>query len=105
MNSHIRSGDSVWITCIATEGDLPITFLWTKDGSSTAILTGINIVQGNVYSSLLGIAETSSEHNGKYSCSASNSAGVVSTALQLEVHGNFQNASGSVSESSRVYIH
>lgn len=86
---HVLSGDSVGITCIAKEGDAPVSFIWTKDGIPVNSLLGMVIGQGNMFSSILGITEANANHSGLYSCIASNSVGVSSAAVHLEVAGNF----------------
>lgn len=86
---HVLSGDSVGITCIATEGDTPISFLWTKDGSLTNSLLAMGISTSNPFLSVLGITEVTFDHRGLYSCIASNSVGFSSATVQLEVDGNF----------------
>lgn len=87
-NLKVNSGDSVGITCSATAGDPPIIFQWTRNGSSTNSLSGVNVVQLNMYSSTLGISQATSNHTGRNSCLATNSVGFSSTTLLLEVHGN-----------------
>lgn len=85
---HILKGDTIVITCVVTAGDSPITFQWTKDGHPTHSLLGVDILQGNLYSSLLAISNVGRDHEGEYSCSAMNAVGVTSTTLQLKVDGN-----------------
>lgn len=84
----ILSGDSVGLICIATEGDDPINFFWTKDGIPANFISGVDIWQNNMYSSVLGIAEAYSNHSGLFSCTASNSVGSARTVVQLTVGGN-----------------
>lgn len=85
---HVLSGDSVGLTCIAEAGDAPLSFLWTKDQSPTKSLPGLEVGQSNIYSSLLGISEATSNHSGTYSCTISNSVGIASTTVLLQVDGN-----------------
>lgn len=84
----ILLGDSIGLTCITTEGDAPIYFQWTKDGIPANSMSGIDIWQNNVYSSLLGISEAYSSHSGLYSCTANNAVGAATTSVHLTVGGN-----------------
>lgn len=86
-NLDVHFGDSIGIACSAIEGDTPIIFQWTKDGYPANILPRVTIVQGNVYSSMSGISQATLEYSGKYSCQATNSVGLATTIMQLEVHG------------------
>lgn len=86
-SQHVLLGNSIGLGCIAEEGDGPITFHWSKDGSPARSLYGVDIVQ-NMYSSLLGISMAYRNHTGVYSCMASNSVGISRITIQLEVDGN-----------------
>lgn len=81
-------GGSILLTCVVEEGDGPMSFQWTKDGDMENSLSGVDIWQTNIYSSILGISEANSGHTGIYSCTALNSVGVASTTVHLEVIGN-----------------
>lgn len=82
--------------CTATEGDSLISFLWTKNGSPINAVLGLDIGQSNVYSSTLGITEVNANHSGIYSCIASNSAGIATTSIQLQIDGKSSTARFSV---------
>ena len=68
------------------EGDPPPTVLWKKDG----VILDVNDPDRGYYTSLQGsltIESATLEDGGRYSCSATNPAGVVTRQVTLEVLG------------------
>ncbi len=84
--SPIYSGQSVQVTCLVSEGDLPLEIFWNFEGKSEGVSTHKLGRQG---SSLL-IDDVGFEHRGNYTCFAKNAAGIVAYSALLNVHGKWQ---------------
>lgn len=82
-SSPIYSGQSVQVTCLVSEGDLPLDIFWDFKGTSEGVSTHKLGRQG----STLLIDDVDFEHRGNYMCYAKNVAGIVSYSATLNVHG------------------
>lgn len=100
MTNLLREGMRAAISCQILEGDLPVTFLWEKDGvplntdtsqhspsSSQQPLAIANRL--DEFSTRLVIELITSSHTGNYTCVASNAAGVEKFTVPLTVNGNY----------------
>ncbi|XP_061072325.1 cell adhesion molecule DSCAML1 [Conger conger] len=78
-------GKLMYIACVVSSGDMPIRITWRKDGQEIVPgSAGVNIETKEFMSSLQ-ISKVSLEHNGNYTCIASNDAATVSSERQLIV--------------------
>ncbi|GAB6024303.1 Down syndrome cell adhesion molecule-like protein 1 [Chamberlinius hualienensis] len=73
------------ITCLVTEGDLPIAIEWLKDGRTVEV-DYADVITHNEFTSTLTIHNLSTRHNGNYTCVAKNSAQTVNHTAPLLVH-------------------
>jgi hypothetical protein len=110
LSLHV--GERASMTCSVVSGDQPLSLLWLKDGrpleepradplgegggerrgqrgQQGAGPRGPRVTQNRVdqYNSILLIESLSPEHNGSYTCSASNQAATVSQVQELLVNG------------------
>lgn len=78
------------ISCAVSQGDLPLTFQWFKDGQSLSSMkfAGANVVSYDGHSSSLSIDSVTSGHSGNYTCITTNEAGTASYTARLMVQGN-----------------
>uniref|UniRef100_A0A4W4EWH0 Cell adhesion molecule DSCAM n=1 Tax=Electrophorus electricus TaxID=8005 RepID=A0A4W4EWH0_ELEEL len=77
-------GQRVFIPCVVTSGDLPMTITWHKDGKPINSSLGVTI--DNIdFTSSLRISNLSEIHNGSYTCIARNEAAAVEHSIQLIV--------------------
>ncbi|KAK0088951.1 hypothetical protein PV325_010139, partial [Microctonus aethiopoides] len=74
------------LTCSVTRGDQPVRITWLKDGRSLGPSERVSITNVDQFNSMLMIEKLSPDHNGNYSCVASNPAAEVSHTQQLVVH-------------------
>ena len=86
-DNPVPSGQSLQVTCFASEGDLPIYISWTLNGKPIGeypeISTGIVGKRG----SFLTIDSVSYLNAGNYTCRAENAAGFDVHVAQLLVNG------------------
>ena len=68
--SVVVSGSTVQLTCVATAGDLPISFTWSDPG-----MVDIMPDSSNATASTISITPTMSSDYGIYTCLASNEFG------------------------------
>uniref|UniRef100_T1IMC1 Ig-like domain-containing protein n=1 Tax=Strigamia maritima TaxID=126957 RepID=T1IMC1_STRMM len=74
------------ISCVVSEGDLPITITWLKDGQTIPKTLGLEIRNSDEFSSSITFRSVSALHNGNYTCVASNSAATVRHTAELLAH-------------------
>lgn len=83
----VNAGDTISAHCTVTKGDLPISIQWYLNGrlvnENDGILTGY---LGKKINSLA-IDSVQAEHNGEYTCSATNLAGSSNFTTYLHVNG------------------
>ncbi|XP_011307192.1 Down syndrome cell adhesion molecule-like protein Dscam2 isoform X1 [Fopius arisanus] len=82
----LHLGERTSLTCSVTRGDQPIRIIWLKDGRAMGPSERVSITNVDQYNSILMIESLSPDHNGNYSCVASNPAAEVSHTQQLVVH-------------------
>ncbi|XP_058866163.1 cell adhesion molecule DSCAML1 isoform X1 [Acipenser ruthenus] len=77
-------GQLLYIPCVVSSGDMPISITWRKDGQVIVSGAGVTIETKEFMSSLQ-ISSVSLKHNGNYTCIASNDAATMSRERQLIV--------------------
>ena len=86
-SSVVNTGVFAQLTCVVSQGDLPITISWSLKGqelnSGPSITT--NMLGQRV--SMLVIASVDYTHIGEYTCRATNGAGSVTHSAALNVNG------------------
>lgn len=80
-------GKLMYIACVVSSGDMPIRITWRKDGQEIVSGTSGVTIETKEFMSSLQISKVSLEHNGNYTCIASNDAATVSSERQLIVTG------------------
>ncbi|KRF98055.1 uncharacterized protein Dwil_GK22019, isoform R [Drosophila willistoni] len=78
--------DSVSVTCLISNGDLPIDIEWLFNDYGISSYSGINVVKGGKRNSMLSIDSVQARHAGKYSCRAKNHAAAVIYTTELIVN-------------------
>ncbi|XP_050520758.1 cell adhesion molecule Dscam2 isoform X10 [Daktulosphaira vitifoliae] len=87
FSDPIYDGQSAQITCLVSEGDLPLNLFWTyHDAETLPLRGGISINKMGSKVSMLYIEAASSNHAGNYTCIASNRAGRANYTATLHVH-------------------
>ncbi|CAG5100528.1 Similar to Dscam2: Down syndrome cell adhesion molecule-like protein Dscam2 (Drosophila melanogaster) [Cotesia congregata] len=82
----LHLGERTSFTCSVTRGDQPVRISWLKDGRPLGPSERVSITNVDQFNSILMIESLSPDHNGNYSCVASNPAAEVSHMQQLVVH-------------------
>ena len=86
-SSVVNTGVFAQLTCVVSQGDMPISISWSLKGkdlnSGDSITT--NMLGQRV--SMLVIGSVDYTHIGEYTCRATNTAGSVTHATQLKVNG------------------
>lgn len=83
---NIQAGARVHVVCVVSEGDAPMKITWLKDGH--ALKSGEAVThQIEDYDLSLRIKKASTDHNGNYTCVASNDAAKTAHTAPLLVHG------------------
>lgn len=75
------------MTCLVSEGDLPLEITWHFEGDTLDELEGISITSIGKRGSLLLIEPVSEAQSGNFTCTARNKAGVVDYTASLSVYG------------------
>ncbi|XP_068082151.1 cell adhesion molecule Dscam2 [Anabrus simplex] len=83
----LNVGDRTSIQCVVVTGDLPLSFTWLKDNTSTSTPPmDINIRQYDDFTSALSIGSITWAHSGNYTCHVANDAATVTHTAQLQVN-------------------
>lgn len=69
------------------KGDKPIKISWNYPGKDSNFQAGITITPVGDKTSLLTISSVMGEHNGNYTCIATNPAGSISHTAEIHVNG------------------
>ncbi|KAG0430773.1 hypothetical protein HPB47_022388, partial [Ixodes persulcatus] len=72
--SDLTEGKRAGAACIVSDGDLPISVEWRKDGLPLAPALRASVAEANDYTSFLSFAAVRQSHSGNYTCVASNPA-------------------------------
>ena len=82
------AGSATQVTCLASEGDLPMDVQWHFKGSNVSSLRlGMSTTRVGSRTNLLVIDAVSPENGGLYTCRASNMAGFTDYSAELLVQG------------------
>lgn len=87
QDHHLSEGNRLTLTCVVTEGDLPLTIKWYKDGEPLDGREHVSQHTWGDYNSHLGIVNVLPHHAGNYTCRASNSAASDQQTAALYVNG------------------
>jgi len=85
-SSNLKEGGKTNIVCSVTSGDLPITFVWRKDGKPLPHDSDIHEHVMDM-SSTLRINNLAAKHSGHYMCIATNPASSANFTAKLIVKG------------------
>lgn len=84
----VMAGSATQVTCLASEGDLPMDVQWHFRGSNVSSLgLGMSTTRVGSRTNLLVIDTVSPENGGLYTCRASNAAGSADYSAELLVQG------------------
>nr|CAD7403650.1 unnamed protein product [Timema poppensis] len=86
FDSPIFAGQATQVTCLVSEGDLPLDILWSFQGTYLSSQRSISTTKISRRGSLLLLDPANSGHTGNYSCTVRNPAGTVSFTTSLEIH-------------------
>lgn len=82
------AGSAAQVTCLASEGDLPMDVQWHFRGSNVSSLgMGMSTTRVGSRTNLLVIDTVTPENGGLYTCRASNAAGFADYSAELLVQG------------------
>lgn len=87
-NKRLEAGANIGLLCFLTQGDLPVTFNWMKDGKPMEITYEVEVESQKVSSSLI-IARVKQAHVGNYTCIARNPVGSSIATAEILVNGNW----------------
>lgn len=92
FDEPIFAGQAAQITCLVSEGDLPLDILWSYNGVSKKSMSelGISTNRFGQKSSQLLIESTAAEHRGNYTCTAKSLSGLQLSShysTELNIHG------------------
>lgn len=85
--SPIYAGQTAQAACFTSEGDLPLEIYWSFQGSQSLEHLGITTSKISRRASALMIDEVNLQHQGNYTCTARNWAGIVNYTAKLDIHG------------------
>lgn len=84
----VYAGQSAQVTCLVSEGDTPMNISWSLASSVPLTEIGITIHEFGHQGILLLIGKADAHHQGLYTCTARNEAGIANFSTFLDVHGN-----------------
>lgn len=89
----IFAGQAAQVTCLVSEGDLPLNITWTYKGSSNRSMSemGISTSGFGQKTSMLLIESTDASHRGNYTCIAQSLSNLKLSShysAELNIHGN-----------------
>lgn len=91
----LNAGDFVVVQCSAVKGDSPLSLRWAfqsrplSPDTQAQSVTGLTVSGLGDRISVLSIQSVSAAHNGEYTCTAENAAGVANYTATLTVNGTF----------------
>ena len=83
----VNQGQLGQLMCTVVDGDEPLTIAWSLHGEDISSGPDLTTSQLGSRTSILMISSVSYRHSGKYTCTASNSAGSASYSAMLQVNG------------------
>lgn len=87
FESPLYAGQASQVTCLISEGDLPLDIQWYFKDRPLKEMVGVMATKIAQRASLLLIDPAGWSHSGKYVCVARNAAGSSNYSASLEVHG------------------
>uniref|UniRef100_T1JCP4 Down syndrome cell adhesion molecule-like protein Dscam2 n=1 Tax=Strigamia maritima TaxID=126957 RepID=T1JCP4_STRMM len=81
----LQVGSRTRLQCVVTEGDLPITITWLKDGRPLTRGLGVSIRKDDDFSSVVTFSSITIDHHGNYTCIASNKVASVNRTTEIYV--------------------
>lgn len=90
-NNPLQAGQYVQVTCLVSEGDLPLHINWKFNNESLENYPEVSESKTGKRSSILSIESVTYTNVGFYTCEATNKAGQVAHIAQLQVNGYFLN--------------
>ena len=99
----VDSGDFAQLTCAVSRGDMPITITWSLKGQELNSGPSITTTMVGTRTSMLIISDVDYTHIGEYTCRATNPAGSVTHAAELNVNGTFIWSDGKTLEIVCIY--
>lgn len=86
--SPINTGRTTQVTCLVSEGDVPLKFSWKFNQNPIDLRTSLSTMKIGAKGSLLLIDAVNEENAGNYTCQVSNFAGVTEYTTSLDVYGD-----------------
>lgn len=83
----IFAGQAAQVSCLVSEGDFPLDITWLFQYEKIGDLSGVSTTKVGKRASMLLIEPSSYEHNGNYTCVASNKAGSTNFTAALNING------------------
>lgn len=87
FESPIFAGQAAQVTCLVSQGDLPMDISWSFQASHLSSQNGISTTKIGFKASLLLVDPANWGHSGNYTCSVRNPVGIVNYTATLEIHG------------------
>lgn len=87
QDHHLSEGNRLTLTCVVTEGDLPLSITWYKDGVKLEGREHATQHSWGDFNSHLGIAHVLPHHAGNYTCRATNRAASDHQTAAIYVNG------------------
>ena len=87
-SSVVNTGVFAQLTCVVSQGDMPISLTWSLKGEKLNSSPDITTTMLGQRVSMLVIASVDYTHIGEYTCRATNPAGSVTYSAHLKVNGN-----------------
>ncbi|KAH7969608.1 hypothetical protein HPB52_020248 [Rhipicephalus sanguineus] len=87
----LTEGKRAGAACIVSDGDLPITIEWFKDGRPLDAELEASVAKANDYTSFLSFTGVLQLHSGNYTCVASNPAASANYTAPMLVQGGNAN--------------
>uniref|UniRef100_T1JA71 Down syndrome cell adhesion molecule-like protein Dscam2 n=1 Tax=Strigamia maritima TaxID=126957 RepID=T1JA71_STRMM len=82
----LREGMRARLQCVVSEGDLPLSIKWVKDGGDVPPTLGVLIRDLDEFSSILTINSVTPRHNGNYTCVVANHVATIHSTAELYVN-------------------
>lgn len=92
FETPLYAGQATQVTCLISEGDLPLDIQWYFEGRPLKEIVGVTATKIAKRASLLLIDPVGWSHSGTYLCLARNAAGSSNFSASLEVHGIYKKA-------------
>ena len=84
----IEEGAFAQALCVVRKGDAPLVFSWTFNGMNISSDLGTFTTPIGTRASMLLISSVEARHQGTYTCTAKNLAGLRSASVELKVNNS-----------------